>query len=76
MDREGREFARRCGRTGESDRRRGGFWRILRIVQGVGEAGAPVTEIARDDEECVCAREVRCENAPECFLLRFVDGPN
>ena len=41
-----------------------------------GEAGAPVTEIAGDDEECVCVREVRCENVSECFLFRFVDGPN
>ena len=76
MDWEGREFARLCGGTGESDRGRGGLGRILRIVQCVGEAGAPVTEIARNDEECVCAREVRRENASECFLFLLVDGSN
>jgi hypothetical protein len=76
VDWEGREFARLCGGTGESNRRRGGLGRILRIVQCVGEAGAPVTEIARNDEECVCAREVRSENASECFLFLLVDGSN
>jgi hypothetical protein len=49
---------------------------MLRIVQCVGEAGAPVTEIARNDEECVCAHEVRRENASECFLFLLVDGSN
>lgn len=76
MDREGGEFARLCAGTGESDRRRGGFGRVLRIVQCVGEAGAPVTEIARNDEESVCAREVRRENVSECFLFLLVDGSN
>ena len=65
MDREGRDFARLCGGTGKSDGRRGGFWRVLRIVQCVREAGSPVTEIARNDEECVCTREVRRENSSE-----------
>lgn len=74
MDWEGREFARLCGGTAESDRRRGGLGRILRIVQCVGEAGAPVAEIARNDEECVCAREVRRENASEHLLFLLVDG--
>lgn len=76
MDWEGREFARLCGGTGESDRRRGGLGRILRIVQSVGEAGAPVTEIARNDEECVRAREVGRENASEYFLFLLVDSSN
>ena len=75
MNWESREFARLCGGTGELNRR-GGSERILRIVQCVGEAGAPVTEIARNDEECVCACEVRCENASVCFLFLLVDGSN
>lgn len=33
-----------------------------------------MTEIARNDEECVCAREVRRENASEHLLFLLVDG--
>lgn len=75
MDRESGHFARQCGGTGESDRR-GGSGRILRIVQRVGKAGAPVTEIAGNDEECVRTREVRRKNASVCFLFLLVNGSN
>jgi hypothetical protein len=73
VDWKSRQFARQCGGTGESDRR-GGSGRILRKVQCVGKARAPMTKVARNDEECVCAREVRRKDAPECFLFLLVNG--
>lgn len=75
VDRERRQLARQCGRTGEPDGR-GGSGRVLRIVKRVGESGAPVTKVTRDDEECVLAREIRREDATERFLFLLVDGSN
>lgn len=73
MDRKSSHFARQCSGAGESDRR-GGSEGILRIVQCVGKAGAPVTEIAGNNEECVRTREVRRKNAAVCFLFLLVNG--
>ena len=46
------------------------------MVECVGEPGAPVTKVARDDEECIFAREIRREDTTECFLFLLVDGSN
>lgn len=75
VDSESRHLARQCGRTGKSDRRVGSG-RMSRIVKRVRKPGAPVTKVARDDEECVFAREVWREDATEFFLFLLVDGSN
>jgi len=75
VDRESGQLARQCGRMGEPDGR-GRSGRVLWIVKRVGEPGAPVTKVTRDDEECVFAREIRREDATECFLFLLVDGSN
>ena len=75
VDWESRQLARQWVGTGESDRR-GGPGGVLWIVQRVGEPGAPVTKVTRDDEECVWAREVWREDATERFLFLLVNGPN
>lgn len=75
VDRKGGQLARQCGRTGEPDGR-GRSGRVLWIVKRVGEPGAPVTKVTRDDEERVFARNIWREDATEYFLFLLVDGSN